>query len=400
VEAALIDKPSIDEVEAMIEEKLGSIEVPDVEELTGRVTDLEDRVSAVETRLDDVDSAISDIMSSVDDLNANLVDLSGKVEEVLALKDQLDELIARIESIQGIEIPVELDEIKSFIMDLDSRLTELSTSVDDLSTVVADLQSQIDDINSKFDQVNTNIDNINSSIEALSTSVDDLFVLNDGVSTRLDETVNRLVTLEERVATLENKATVEKNFALDLRFTVKVGLATRTPVNTLTTKLTFNLMPNVKLFLQSVSSASGIDMSGGVDASMPISKDITGVAGASYDNGKFSVYGGVKLAMLKNAVIDVIVGVPDVMALGSGELKDTVSLKIGGSYKLTDKVSLTGYATNLEGGAAAANFAVVYAVDPKADLSLGLYLYGLGNLLGGNFDAVQKSVVFSAGASF
>jgi len=371
-----------------------------VEELTGRVTDLEDRVSAVETRLDDVDSAISDIMSSVDDLNANLVDLSGKVDEVLALKDQLDELIARIESIQGIEIPVELDEIKSFIMDLDSRLTELSTSVDDLSTVVADLQSQIDDINSKFDQVNTNIDNINSSIEALSTSVDDLFVLNDGVSTRLDETVNRLVTLEEKVATLENKATVEKNFALDLRFTVKVGLATRTPVNTLTTKLTFNLMPNVKLFLQSVSSASGIDMSGGVDASMPISKDITGVAGASYDNGKFSVYGGVKLAMLKNAVIDVIVGVPDVMALGSGELKDTVSLKIGGSYKLTDKVSLTGYATNLEGGAAAANFAVVYAVDPKADLSLGLYLYGLGNLLAGNFDAVQKSVVFSAGASF
>ena len=426
VEAALVDKPSLDEVQAMIEEKMSEIQVPDVEDLTNRVTDLEDRVSAVETRLDDVDSAISDIMSSVDDLNANLVDLSGKVDEVLALKDQLDQLILRIESIQGIEVPAELDEIKSFIMDLDSRLSELSTAIDDVNTVVSELQSQVDDVNAKVDEINTNIENINSTLDALSTSVDDLYLLNDGVSTRLDETVDRLSTLDERVTNLEKA--VEKNFTVTLGFDTSINIATRKPENSSTVAVTLNNLNlgfgTTKLNLQATNKASEVDLtvtlSGsmdkvaysvygvltgdigplGIDLSMPVSKDIVGFAGASYNNAKFSVYGGVELSMLKNTVIDITVGVPDISALGTGELKDTVSLKLGASFKLSDKVTLTGYATNLENGAAAAKLAVVYTPVSNANLSVGVYLYGLGNLISGNFDAIDKYLTFSTGVSF
>ncbi len=405
---------------------MSEIQVPDVEDLTNRVTDLEDRVSAVETRLDDVDSAISDIMSSVDDLNANLVDLSGKVDEVLALKDQLDQLILRIESIQGIEVPAELDEIKSFIMDLDSRLSELSTAIDDVNTVVSELQSQVDDVNAKVDEINTNIENINSTLDALSTSVDDLYLLNDGVSTRLDETVDRLSTLDERVTNLEKA--VEKNFTVTLGFDTSINIATRKPENSSTVAVTLNNLNlgfgTTKLNLQATNKASEVDLtvtlSGsmdkvaysvygvltgdigplGIDLSMPVSKDIVGFAGASYNNAKFSVYGGVELSMLKNTVIDITVGVPDISALGTGELKDTVSLKLGASFKLSDKVTLTGYATNLENGAAAAKLAVVYTPVSNANLSVGVYLYGLGNLISGNFDAIDKYLTFSTGVSF
>ncbi len=426
VEAALVDKPSLDEVQAMIEEKMSEIQVPDVEDLTNRVTDLEDRVSAVETRLDDVDSAISDIMSSIDDLNANLVDLSEKVGEVLALKDQLDQLIARIESIQGIEVPAELDEIKSFIMDLDSRLSELSTAIDDINTLVSELQSQVDDVSAKLEEVNTNIDNINSSVDALSTSIDDLYVLNEGISTRLDEAVDRLSALEEKVTNLEKKAT-EKNFTVTLGIDTSIDIATRKPSNSSTVGVTLNNVSLgfgiTKLSFQATNKGSveltvalygsmgkvNYDVYGvlasdigplGLDLSMPISKDIVGFAGASYNNAKFSVYGGVELSMLKDTVIDVTVGVPDVSALGTGELKDTVSLKLGASFKLNDKIALTGYATNLEGGAAAAKLAVIYTPVSNANLSVGVYLYGLGNLISGNFDAVKKYLTFSAGVSF
>jgi len=216
VEAALIDKPSIDEVEAMIEEKLGSAEMFDISELVGRVDDLESRAGDMEARLDAVDSGISDVFTALDDINANLTELAERVDDLSTLEDKMAELSAKVEGIQGIEVPAELEDINAFILDLDAKVSDLSVEIEDINTALSDMQSQIDAVNARVDEAEANIENANISIEALSTSVDDLYVLNDDLAGKVSELDEGLTEVNSKVADLENK--LLKNFSVTLQF--------------------------------------------------------------------------------------------------------------------------------------------------------------------------------------
>ncbi|MGB4645449.1 MAG: S-layer homology domain-containing protein [Dictyoglomaceae bacterium] len=216
VEAALIDKPSIDEVEAMIEEKLGSAEMFDISELVGRVDDLESRAGDMEARLDAVDSGISDVFTALDDINANLTELAERVDDLSTLEDKMAELSAKVEGIQGIEVPAELEDINAFILDLDAKVSDLSVEIEDINTALSDMQSQIDAVNARVDEAEANIENANISIEALSTSVDDLYVLNDDLAGKVSELGEGLTEVNSKVTDLENK--LLKNFSVTLQF--------------------------------------------------------------------------------------------------------------------------------------------------------------------------------------
>jgi heat shock factor-binding protein 1 len=460
VETALVDKPSLDEVQAMIEEKISEISIPDVEELTGRVSDLEDRVSAVETRLDDVDSAISDLMSTIDEVNANLVDLSDKVEEVLALKDKLDELIKMVESIEGIEVPAELEDIKSFVTDLDAKVSDLAVAIEDLNTLASDLQSQIDNVNARVDELSASLDNINSSIDALSTSVDDLYVLNDGVSTRLDEAVNRLSDLESKVADLEKKGV--KPFTLTLTFGAKWDFVTKsistTPTAISKVVLTLNNLDfginklvltydnygyfaldnyglvgfsaplsayvniaGVKVSAGAGNNAIGGKVSGsmdninwniygmlsinsgaydfgpvGADISMGVAKGVTVFADAYYNNAsfaglvgttldgllkdtsvtleakyvgnKFGAYAEVSTTLMKGLDAGVSVDMSDLSDIN----KNTVTVTVFGSYKVNERLTLSGYVTNNSGDNNVSKLSLGVSYVPVDNVSLTL----------------------------
>ena len=461
VETALVDKPSLDEVQAMIEEKISEISIPDVEELTGRVSDLEDRVSAVETRLDDVDSAISDLMSTIDEVNANLVDLPDKVEEVLALKDKLDELIKMVESIEGIEVPAELEDIKSFVTDLDAKVSDLAVAIEDLNTLASDLQSQIDNVNARVDELSASLDNINSSIDALSTSVDDLYVLNDGVSTRLDEAVNRLSDLESKVADLEKKGV--KPFTLTLTFgatwNFKDKSISTTPTAISKVVLTLNNLDfginklvltydntgyfaldnyglvgfpaplsacvniaGVKVSAGAGNNAIGGKVSGsmdninwniygmlsinsssaydfgpvGADISMGVAKGVTVFADAYYNNAsfaglvgttldgllkdtsvtleakyvgnKFGAYAEVSTTLMKGLDAGVSVDMSDLSDIN----KDTVTVTVFGSYKVNERLTLSGYVTNNSGDNNVSKLSLGVSYVPVDNVSLTL----------------------------
>jgi len=460
VETALVDKPSLDEVQAMIEEKISEISIPDVEELTGRVSDLEDRVSAVETRLDDVDSAISDLMSTIDEVNANLVDLSDKVEEVLALKDKLDELIKMVESIEGIEVPAELEDIKSFVTDLDAKVSDLAVAIEDLNTLASDLQSQIDNVNARVDELSASLDNINSSIDALSTSVDDLYVLNDGVSTRLDEAVNRLSDLESKVADLEKKGV--KPFTLTLTFGATWDFSNKsistTPTAISKVVLTLNNLDfginklaltydnygyfaldnyglvgfsaplsacvniaGVKVSAGADNKAIGGKVSGGMDninwniygmlsinsgaydfgpvgadISMGVAKGVTVFADAYYNNAsfaglvgttldgllkdtsvtleakyvgnKFGAYAEVSTTLMKGLDAGVSVDMSDLSDIN----KNTVTVTVFGSYKVNERLTLSGYVTNNSGDNNVSKLSLGVSYVPVDNVSLTL----------------------------
>jgi|GEM_PF-1264072 len=465
VETALVDKPSLDEVQAMIEEKISEISIPDVEELTGRVSDLEDRVSAVETRLDDVDSAISDLMSTIDEVNANLVDLFDKVEEVLALKDKLDELIKMVESIKGIEVPAELEDIKSFVTDLDAKVSDLAVAVEDLNTLASDLQSQIDNVNARVDELSASLDNINSSIDALSTSVDDLYVLNDGVSTRLDETVNRLSDLESKVADLEKKGV--KPFTLTLTFGATWDFKDNdndgnfiSTTSTVISKVVLTLnnldfginklvltydnygyfaldnyglkgfpaqlsacvnIAGVKVSAGAGNNAIGGKVSGsmdninwnvygmlsidsgaydfgpvGADISMGVAKGVTvfadayynnasfaGLVGttldgllkdtsvtleAKYVNNKFGAYAKVSTTLMKGLDTGVSVDMSDLSDIN----KNTVTVTVFGSYKVNERLTLSGYVTNNSGDNNVSKLSIGVNYVPVDNVSLTL----------------------------
>ncbi len=464
VETALVDKPSLDEVQAMIEEKISEISIPDVEELTGRVSDLEDRVSAVETRLDDVDSAISDLMSTIDEVNANLVDLFDKVEEVLALKDKLDELIKMVESIKGIEVPAELEDIKSFVTDLDAKVSDLAVAVEDLNTLASDLQSQIDNVNARVDELSASLDNINSSIDALSTSVDDLYVLNDGVSTRLDETVNRLSDLESKVADLEKKGvkpfTLTLTFGATWDFINKYILTTSTAISKVVltlNNLDFGInklvltydnygyfaldnyglkgfpaqlsacvnIAGVKVSAGAGNNAIGGKVSGsmdninwnvygmlsidysyygaaynygpvGADISMGVAKGVTvfadayyndakfaGLVGttldgllkdtsvtleAKYVNNKFGAYAKVSTTLMKGLDTGVSVDMSDLSDIN----KNTVTVTVFGSYKVNERLTLSGYVTNNSGNDNVSKLSIGVNYVPVDNVSLTL----------------------------
>jgi len=442
-------------VSAKVEEKIGDIE--------GRVSDLEDRVSAVETRLDDVDSAISDLMSTIDEVNANLVDLSDKVEEVLALKDKLDELIKMVKSIEGIEVPAELEDIKSFVTDLDAKVSDLAVAIEDLNTLASDLQSQIDNVNARVDELSASLDNIISSIDALSTSVDDLYVLNDGVSTRLDEAVNRLSDLENKVADLEKKGV--KPFTLTLTFGAKWDFVNKsistTPTAISKVVLTLNNLDfginklvltydnygyfaldnyglvgfsaplsacvniaGVKVSAGAGNNAIGGKVSGsmdninwnvygmlsinssgaydfgpvGADISMGVAKGVTVFADAYYNNAsfaglvgttldgllkdtsvtleakyvgnKFGAYAEVSTTLMKGLDAGVSVDMSDLSDIN----KNTVTVTVFGSYKVNERLTLSGYVTNNSGtnNVSKLSLGVSYVPVDNVSLTLGV----------------------------
>ncbi|MEN2983460.1 MAG: S-layer homology domain-containing protein [Dictyoglomaceae bacterium] len=145
VEVALTEKVSLEEVEALISEKIAEIEIPDISELEGRVSDLEGLVGDLDSRLSDVEVALTEKVS---------------LEEVEALVEE--KLVSIVERLDNVEVVVS---------DLDIRIGTLENGLSDLMAVTDDLSANLISLSERIDALEGSIKDLESQIADLAIQI-------------------------------------------------------------------------------------------------------------------------------------------------------------------------------------------------------------------------------------
>ncbi|MCS7201201.1 MAG: S-layer homology domain-containing protein [Dictyoglomus sp.] len=145
VEVALTEKVSLEEVEALISEKIAEIEIPDISELEGRLSDLEGLVGDLDSRLSEIEVALTEKVS---------------LEEVEALIE--DKLVSIVER---------LDNVEAVVSDLDIRIGTLENGISDLMAVTDDLSSNLISLSERIDALEGSVKDLELQIADLATQI-------------------------------------------------------------------------------------------------------------------------------------------------------------------------------------------------------------------------------------
>ncbi len=240
IESVLGEKASLEEVEALIEEKIAEIEIPDISELEGRVSDLEGLVGDLDSRLSDVEVALTE-KASLEEVEALVGEVSGRVDELEGrvgdLESQVADLATQIAEIEKIEvteeqiravIEVKLEEtieritrevmeelisrvtdLEGLVVDLDSRLVEVEVALTEkasLEEVEALVGEGLAGVTERLDGVEAVVSDLDMRVGDLEVGISDILAVTDDLS-------SNLISLSERVDALEGLSETVDNLA-------------------------------------------------------------------------------------------------------------------------------------------------------------------------------------------